>query len=124
MFEMVRQENFTEYVKSNENVVAYFSSQHCGACKIQDPILQKILQDFSNKIKVARIETEKNPSLAMAYQILGTPTLMFFKKGNKVRFKSKAGDKIDRLVGAQDLRRLQGIVKYLINMKIIKKKGD
>lgn len=121
MFDMVSQENFTQYVKDNANVIAYFWATWCGACKAQDPVLQKILNAFPNQIKVARIDTEKNHSLALAYQILGTPTLMFFKKGNKVRFKSKKAGRIDRLVGAQDFRTLQGIARFLINMKIVPK---
>lgn len=119
MFENVSQQNFTQFVKDNENVVVYFWSLHCGACKAQDPVLQKILQTHSDQLKVARVDTGHNPNLAMAYQILGTPTLMFFKRGNLVRFKSKSGARIDRLVGAQDLRRLQGVIHYLINMKIV-----
>lgn len=121
MFDIVTQENFTQYVKDNENVIAYFWATWCGACRTQDPFLQKLINTFPSQIKIARIDTEKNPSLALAYQILGTPTLMFFKRGNKVRFKSKKGDRIDRLVGAQDFRILQGIVRYLINMKIVSK---
>ncbi len=121
LFDMVTQNNFTEYVKSNENVIAYFWATWCGACKAQDPVLEQIATVFPNQIKVARIDTEKNPSLAIAYQILGTPTLMLFKKGNKVRFKSKKGGKIDRFVGAQDFRHLKGVVNYLINMKIMKR---
>ena len=119
MFDIVTQETFTQYVKDNENVIAYFWATWCGACRAQDPILEKIINVYPNQIKVARIDIEKNPSLALAYQILGTPTLMFFKKGNKVRFKSKKAGRIDRLVGAQDFRRLQGIVRFLIDMKIV-----
>ncbi len=121
MFDMVTQDNFTEYVKQNNNIIAYFWATWCGACKAQDPILQQIINAFPNQIKVARIDTERNPALAMAYEVMGTPTLIFFKKGNKVRFKSKTGDRIDRLVGAQDFKRLQGIARYLINMQIVPK---
>ena len=121
MFDLITQDNFTEYVKKNANVFAYFWATWCSACRAQDPILQQIMNAFPNQIRVARIDTEQNPSLAMAYQVFGTPTLMFFKKGNKVRFKSKKGGRIDRLVGAQDFRRLQGIAQYLINMKIVPK---
>ncbi|TFG04212.1 MAG: thioredoxin [Promethearchaeota archaeon] len=120
MFDLVTQDTFTEFVKSNENVIAYFWTQWCGACKMQDPILEQILKISQNSLKVARVDIQQNPALAQAYQVLGTPTLMFFKKGNKVRFKAKSGVRIDRLVGAQDFQRLQEISRYVINMTIIK----
>ena len=120
MFDQVTQDTFTEYVKNNENVLVYFWAPWCSACKSQDPVLQKIQESFPNQIKVARIDTQKNSNLAMAYQILGTPTLMFFKNGKKVRFKSKNMGKVDRLVGAQPIKTLQAISKYIIDMKIIK----
>ncbi|MFX1293518.1 MAG: thioredoxin family protein [Promethearchaeota archaeon] len=119
MFEMVTQDNFIDYLQSNENVIAYFWATWCGACKAQNSILEQIIKSFPNKIKVAQIDIDRNQNLALAYQILGTPTFIFFKNGKKIRFKSKAGDRIDRFVGVQDFRRLQGPVRYIINMKII-----
>ncbi len=120
MFDQVTQDTFTAYVKNNENVLVYFWAPWCSACKSQDPVLQQIQQTYPNQIRVGRIDTQKNPDLATAYQILGTPTLMFFKNGKKVRFKSKSTGKVDRLVGAQPFKPLQAISKYIIDMKIIK----
>ena len=121
MFDIVTQNDFTDYVQKNENVIAYFWTNWCGACRAQNPILEQIIRTFPNQIKVAQIDIEQNPNIALSYQTLGTPTLIFFKNGKKIRFKSKAGARIDRLVGAQDFRRLKGIVQYILDMKIMKK---
>ncbi len=119
MFDTVSQENFTDYIKVNETVIAFFTAAWCGACRLQDPILNRVIETLSNRIKIAQIDVDQNPNLARAYHILGTPTLMFFKKGNLVRFKSKGGGRIDKLVGVQELTKLQGIIQYVINMKIV-----
>ncbi len=121
MFDDVNQDNFSPFLKKNENVIAFFSATWCGPCKMQIPILEQILQTFPNKIKVAHINVDQNSNLARAYRITGTPSLIFFKKGNLVRFKSRAGGRADKLVGLQDFDRLQGVVQYVINMKIISK---
>ncbi|MHA1264374.1 MAG: thioredoxin family protein [Candidatus Helarchaeota archaeon] len=119
-YDVVSQDTFRDYLKSHENVLVYFWMPWCGACKMQEPVLQQIKKVAGPYLKIARVDLQQNPALAQAYQIIGTPTLMFFKQGKKVRFKSKSGGRIDRLVGAQDFRRLQDIVRYLLNMKIVK----
>ena len=117
MLDLIYQDNFNNYIKKNENVIAYFFTPQCGACGMQTPILEKISQIYQNKLKIAKIDASQNPNLAMAYQISAVPTMIVFKKGKKVRFKSR-GNRIDRLLGARDFNSIQGMVNYLINMKI------
>lgn len=117
MIDGVSQDNFYEYIQTNENVIAYFFTPQCGACRMQSPVLEQIAQIFQNKIKIAKIDASQNPNLANSYQINAVPTMIFFKKGKKVRFKSR-GNRVDRLLGARDLRSLQGVVQYLIDMRI------
>ncbi|NVM01581.1 MAG: conjugal transfer protein TraF [Candidatus Helarchaeota archaeon] len=118
MLEWISQDIFPNFIRMNENVIAYFYSPQCGACKFQTPVLEQITSIFGNKIHIGQIDVMTNNRLAMEYGITATPTLMFFKKGKKVRFKFK-GNRVDRLLGAQDFNRLRGVVNFLINMKII-----
>ncbi len=117
MIEWITQDIFPNFIRMNENVVVYFFSPHCGACAIQKPILEQIANKFGNKLHIGEIDVITNGRIAMEYGITATPTLMFFKKGKKVRFKFK-GNRVDRLLGAQDFNRLRGVVIFLINMKI------
>ena len=100
MFDDVTQDTFRDYIKKNKNVIVYFWTPWCGACRFQEPVLEQISHAFPNQIKIARIDAERNSHLALSYQVRATPTLLFFKNGKKVRFKSKSGGRIDRLVGA------------------------
>jgi len=120
MFEPVTDDSFNRFLQTNENVIAYFSATWCGPCKIQEPVLEQIAQSFSNILKIAQIDVDRNPALSSAYGIKGTPTLLFFKKGKIVRFRAGPG-RIDRLVGVQDFNRLQKLASYLIKMKIVPK---
>lgn len=117
MLEWISQDIFPNFIRMNENVIAYFFSPQCGACIIQKQILEQIERMLGNKLHIGEIDVMTNGRLAMDYGITATPTLMFFKKGKKVRFKFK-GNRVDRLLGAQDFNRLQGVVNFLINMKI------
>ena len=117
MLEWITQDLFPNFIRMNENVIVYFYSQQCGACRIQKPILEQIASMFGNSVHIGQVNVMTNSRLAMEYGITATPTLMFFKKGKKVRFKFK-GNRVDRLLGAQDINRLRGVINYLINMKI------
>ncbi|MHA1380479.1 MAG: thioredoxin family protein [Candidatus Helarchaeota archaeon] len=116
MLEWINGNIFQNFIKRNENVIAYFSSPSCGACNIQSPILEQIANIYRNRLHVGQIDVSRNARLAMDYGITATPTLIFFKNGKKVRFKSR-GSRVDRLLGVQNFNKLQGVVQYLINMK-------
>lgn len=124
MFDIVTDSTFNDFLKKNENVVAYFWAATCGACKAQDVILNQIEKTFPNRLKIAQIDVNRSPALNYAYQIMGTPTLMFFKRAKIVRFKAGEGVRTDRLVGARGLPQLQGIISFLINMKIVPKETN
>ncbi len=116
MLEWINQDVFHGFINSNENAIAYFSSPSCGACSMQDPILEQLSNIYRN-VHIGKIDVTKNGRLAMEHGISGTPTLIFFKNGKKVRFKSR-GTRVDRLLGAQDFNKLQGIINFVMNMKI------
>jgi thioredoxin len=124
MFDVITDSTFNDFLNKNENVIVYFWAVTCGACKAQDVILNQIIKVFPNKIKIAQIDVNKNPALSFAYQIQGTPTILFFKRAKIVRFKAGTSGRTDRLVGARGLHQLQGIISFLINMKIMPKETN
>ena len=124
MFNLITDSTFNDFLKRNENVIAYFWASTCGACKAQDEILNQIEKVFPNRIKIAQIDVNKNPALSFAYHIQGTPTLLFFKAARIVRFKAGTSERTDRLVGARNFNQLQGIISYFINMKIMPKEPN
>ncbi|MHA1384661.1 MAG: thioredoxin family protein [Candidatus Helarchaeota archaeon] len=117
MIEWINQDIFQSFINTNENAIAYFFSPQCGPCRIQKTILEQIANTYRNKIHIGQIDVTTNQRLAMEYGITATPTLIFFKKGKKVRFKSR-GNRIDRLLGVQNFNKLQGVINFLINMRV------
>lgn len=73
--------NFNELINSEIPVIIDAYAEWCGPCKVQSPILKEVAQEMGNKIRVIKVDVDKNPEIASRYDIRGVPTLMIFKKG-------------------------------------------
>jgi len=73
--------NFDNIISSQELVLVDFHALWCGPCKMQAPILQEFANEIDGKVKVIKIDIDKNPSIAQRFKVKSVPTLMFFKNG-------------------------------------------
>ena len=86
-----------EVLGSPQPVLVDFTAVWCGPCKMLDPVVKQLAQDWEGKVKVVKLDVDDNPDLAMNYQVMGVPTLMLFKDGEAVQ----------RVTGYQPKDRLQ-----------------
>lgn len=85
-------------------VVVDFWADWCGPCHRIAPSLEKLAREYAGRVRIAKLDVDKNPRTAGQYQVQSIPTLLLVKNG-KI---------IDRLVGALPEPQLRTQVERLL----------
>lgn len=82
------------YHESPRVISVLYTAPTCGPCRTLKPILNKVVDEYSNDVHFVEIDIEEDPEIAEAGGIMGTPCVQFFK--NKQLIKSISGVKMKK----------------------------
>jgi thioredoxin 1 len=74
-----------DVLNSDKLVLVDFWATWCGPCRMVAPVLEEIAGEHADKITVAKLDVDANPTVARDYQVLSIPTLILFKGGEAVK---------------------------------------
>ncbi|MBS9387654.1 MAG: thioredoxin [Dolichospermum sp. WA123] len=74
-----------EVLESTTPVLVDFWAPWCSPCKMLTPVVEEVAAEYEGQVKVVKLNTDQNPTVASHYGIRSIPTLMVFKGGRQVK---------------------------------------
>jgi thioredoxin 1 len=71
----------TEVLKSSVPFLLDFSATWCGPCKALSPVVEKLADEYTGKVRVGKLDIDDSPGVTNKFGIRGVPTILVFKGG-------------------------------------------
>ena len=101
---MENKNKFNEIIQGEKPVLVDFYADWCVPCKVMAPILSQLKNNMKDSLTIIKVDVDKNPQAANAFQVQGIPTLILFKNG-EIKCRQS---------GVVDIGQLQGVVQQYI----------
>jgi thioredoxin 1 len=75
---------FQEVIGGDQPVLVDFFAEWCGPCKVMAPELKKLVDRMGGRVRVLKVDVDRNPEAAAHYGIQGVPTLILFRQGQQL----------------------------------------
>jgi len=74
-------EKFAELIAAEKPVLVDFFASWCGPCKTMHPVLEQLKETMGERLRIIKIDIDRNSAFASGYNVQSVPTLMLFKAG-------------------------------------------
>jgi len=74
----------SEVVKSEIPVIIDFYAEWCGPCRIIAPLIEKLSEDYKDKVKFIKVNVDEAQELAVKFNVMSIPTILLVKDGEVV----------------------------------------
>lgn len=75
---------FSEIINGETPVLVDFHADWCGPCKTMNPIVSELAVDLKGRVKILKVNIDKNQATAGKFNVRGVPTFVLFKGGKEV----------------------------------------
>lgn len=86
-------ESFNDIIHGDKPVLVDFFAVWCGPCKAMSPVIDSVAEELKGKVRILKVDIDKNQQVAAHFHVQAVPTLMIFDKGKIVWRGSGAMDK-------------------------------
>ena len=74
-------ESFSQLIQSPQPVLVDFFATWCGPCKAMEPVIKDVAKSVEGKVRVVKVDIDKQQQIAQQYNVNAVPTFMIFKNG-------------------------------------------
>jgi len=102
---LLNDDNFESFLSKDKPILVDFWAEWCGPCKMLNPVIEELSNDFAGTAIIAKVNVDESPSIAQKYSVRSIPSLLFFNKGAV----------IEQLIGVSSKEDIASIIEKLIN---------
>jgi thioredoxin 1 len=73
-----------EVLKSDVPVLVDFWAEWCAPCHKLTPILDALAEEYGDRLRFVKLNSDENPQTTRDYQVMSMPTLSVFRKGQVI----------------------------------------
>ena len=90
---------FQDLINSETPVLVDFTAEWCGPCKTMGPVLKEAAGQLSGRVRIIKVDVDRNPAVAAHYQVQGVPTFILFKSG-RIRWRQSGAMPLNSILNA------------------------
>lgn len=76
--------SFQKLINGERPVLIDFHATWCGPCKMMNPIIKELAGSWKKRVRIIKIDIDKNKELATQLKVMGVPTFMLYKNGERI----------------------------------------
>ena len=80
--------SFEALINSKKPIFIDFYADWCGPCKSFSVVVEKLKDDLGDKVRVIKVNVDKNQALSSKLKISSIPAIMIYKEG-KLEYEGK-----------------------------------